>query len=61
MFIGSGDDKAAVGNGGVGDTLATRDVQANFIATWAVTVNVHVDINGRERTTDEACRLCQVG
>jgi len=40
-------DKAAAGKGRVGDTLATRAVQANFIATWGgVTINVHVDING---------------
>ena len=40
-------DKAAVGTGNVGDTLATRGVQANFISTWGKhTVNVHVDIEG---------------
>lgn len=40
-------DKAAAGKGRVGDTLATRAVQANFIATWGgVVINVHVDING---------------
>ncbi|ADZ91944.1 hypothetical protein [Marinomonas mediterranea] len=37
-------DKAAVGKGRVGDTLATRGVQANFIATWrGKKINVHVD------------------
>lgn len=39
-------DKAAAGKGNIGDTLDTRSVQANFIATWGGTkINVHVDIS----------------
>lgn len=38
-------DKADLGKEIVGDTLATRGIQANFIATWnGFLVNIHVDI-----------------
>lgn len=40
-------NKAEAGKGRVGDTLATREIQANFIGSWKGSkINVHVDING---------------
>jgi hypothetical protein len=39
-------DKAAQGKGNVGNTLARRKIQANFISTWhGFVVNVHVNVN----------------
>ena len=43
----AGQDKAALGKGNVGDTLAKRGVQANFLCKWSgKTINVHIDIKG---------------
>ncbi len=38
-------NKAALGKGNVGNTLARRTIQANFISTWnGFVVNVHVNV-----------------
>lgn len=41
--------KAAQGKGNVGDTLATRDWQANVISTWfGRRINVHIDLDKKD-------------
>jgi Domain of unknown function (DUF4157) len=40
-----GENKAAAGKGNVGDTLDTREIQANLLCDWRLhTINVHINI-----------------